>query len=413
MKAPIQVVAIDQLQMSWASLRSQVAPPDDGMAPLPIRVVPSEKKPDAFEVVDGFKRVRAAREAGFREVSVVVEDARGPAAKALLLRANAPRRTLTPMDEARVLQSLLNEDGLTLTAAAKLLGKTRSWASKRHALVRDLTPSLQKAVDEARLPLSVAYPLCGFIEEQQLELGNAILRAGLSATNATALLSTYRSLETDPERQALLGDPLGVLHELSQARPEAALAFSSPTARKLDRYRRLSELLEEVQSDSLPQNILPGEARLLEAERKLLQAKIIACAQALRGVGPQDSSPQAPGPKPVPEEDPAHDPLPSSSGGACSPGPNDHGRGAPEAQVAAAPDQTPRTPAAPDPPERSPGTRPTQTTPFSAPVEPSLHGTEPADPTARPSHTEPSAATSPDGNHSQSPTPQGERNHGL
>ena len=412
MKAPIQVVAIDQLQMSWASLRSQVAPPDDGMAPLPIRVVASEKEPDAFEVVDGFKRVRAAREAGLREVSVVIEDARGPAAKALLLRANAPRRTLSPMDEARVVQSLLNEDRLTLAAAAKLLGKARSWASKRHALVRDLTPSLQKAVEEARLPLSVAYPLCGFIKEEQLELGNAILQAGLSAANATALLSTYRSLETDAGRQALLRDPLGVLHELSQANPEAALAFSSPTARKLDRYRQLSELLEEVQSDSLPQNILPGEARLLEADRKLLQAKIIACAQALRGLGPQDSSPQAPGPKPVPEEDTDHDPLPSSSGGAFSPGPNDHGRHAPEAHAATVPDQTPWTPAAPDPPERSPGTRPTQATLFSASVEASLHGTEPADPTAPPTQTGTASATNPDGNNSQPATPQGGRNHG-
>ena len=367
-----EVVTIEKLHRSWAGLRSQVPVVDDRLAQMPIRVVPSEKEAGCFEVVDGFKRLRAAREAGIRQLPVVVEDARGPQAKGLLLRANAPRRTLSPMDEARGVKSLVDEDGLTLTAAAKLLGKKRPWTSKRYALAQRLARPLEKAVDEGRLSLTVAYALTGFVKDQPLPLAHAMFQAGLSAANALALLSTYRALETDAQCQALLRDPLGTLDELSQARPETVLALSSPAARKLERYRQLSKLLDEFRADVLPGNISPAEARLLEAERKVIQAKIISAAQALCGVSAQSPTTQVQGTVAPPKTD--RPTRPTAAIVSILPQPCEQDGHRQEAPPATDPNQPARTAAAATtttapPPDRSPGTPPTRDASVPSPAD--------------------------------------------
>ena len=68
-----------------------------------------------YEVLDGFKRLARWRGEGHTHVPVVVEeDARARVVgKARLLEANAPRRTLSPMDEARVVRSLADDDQLS------------------------------------------------------------------------------------------------------------------------------------------------------------------------------------------------------------------------------------------------------------------------------------------------------------
>jgi len=74
-----------------------------------------------FEVLDGFKRLAQWRSDGLREVPVVVEPVSGIACKARLLQANAPPKTFSAMDQARVVASLAQQDGLSPCAIAKLL----------------------------------------------------------------------------------------------------------------------------------------------------------------------------------------------------------------------------------------------------------------------------------------------------
>src|SRR3989304_5854090 len=83
------------------------------------------------------------RREGHTHVPVVVEDAgAGVVGKARLLEANTPRRTVSPMDEARVVRSLTAADHLSPTQIAKLLGRGRGWGGRRLTLGRRLTPEL-------------------------------------------------------------------------------------------------------------------------------------------------------------------------------------------------------------------------------------------------------------------------------
>jgi len=279
----LQIVSIEKLRTSLAYLRSQVPPRHFHLEQLPIRVVRCPDDDGYFEVVDGFKRLRGAVENGEKEIGVVIEDATGPQVKALMLHANALERTLSPMDESRVLVSMVEDDDLTIAQAARMLRRKRPWASKRYSLAKRLSLSLHKEVDAGRLPVSVAYALTALNDKQEQEkIAHTIFSAGLSATNALAMVSTYRVLEEASQKQALLHDPLGTLDELSQSSRKSSPVLSSIACRIKERYRCLHEGLDRFLKERSPEAVSVGEARLLEAERKMLVAKIISCADKLR-----------------------------------------------------------------------------------------------------------------------------------
>lgn len=283
-----QVVSIHAVQTSFSPLRSKIPlGQTDGLAPMPIRVIRCPNSPEHFEVIDGFKRFRAAREANLEEISVVVDEVIDvKEAKRLILQSNSPRRTISSMDEARVVKSLVDEHGLTLTATSKLLGRKCAWTSKRYTLAKRLDASLQNALDEKLLTVSVAYSLCRFGKKEQVRMAHAIRQGGLSSTNGLALIATYCALDGEDEKKDLLRDPMGTLSDLAVSK-KPALPLSETASGKLDRYRKLGALLKEFQDDTVGETVSPAESRLLAAERKFIEAQIISCGHRLSGVVPE------------------------------------------------------------------------------------------------------------------------------
>lgn len=122
---------IQSLRTTYASLRPGAIHhlPND-TAELPIRVVPT--KDSAYEVIDGFKRLDGWREQGHELIPVVLEQpCSTEEQKRLMLVANAPPRTLTALDEAKVVFSLLSEDGLSQNNIARHLRRKPHWVARR------------------------------------------------------------------------------------------------------------------------------------------------------------------------------------------------------------------------------------------------------------------------------------------
>ena len=196
----LRVVALAQLRTSYAPLRPGC--PRRGLtrepAALPIRVVP--RADGCFEVLDGFKRLRAYQEHGAAELSVVIEPPSEPVEhKRLLLAANAPPRTSTALDEARVVCSLLDDDQQSVAAVARRLGKRRQWVERRLAIGRHLCPRGQHQLAAGRIGPTLAQRLCD-----------------VPAGEQEALLATHRA----PRPQAHRG--LGLTEHLDRRRPQRA-----------------------------------------------------------------------------------------------------------------------------------------------------------------------------------------------
>ena len=201
----VQFVPLDRLRTTLGCLRGERGDEGVFLAPLPLRVAPAGD--GVYEVIDGFKRLSVWRSEGRREVPVVVELASGFVMKARLLAANAPARTIGPMDEANVTASLADDDKLSLKAIGKLLGRKRAWIQRRLTLSRKLAPALGFLLDQGRLALSTALALCAFGKDAQMKLSGVVDRHALNTREAAAFLASYRAVEDGPTREVLLRDP--------------------------------------------------------------------------------------------------------------------------------------------------------------------------------------------------------------
>ncbi|MGW6857791.1 ParB/RepB/Spo0J family partition protein [Streptomyces xanthophaeus] len=104
-----------------------------------------------YVVVDGHRRLAAAREAGFTTLKVTVNDAFAATDESLLeaaFVANAQREDLTELEEAQALQRLVQHYG-SQHKVAKRLGLTQPYVSQRISLLA-LAPDLQADLAEGR-----------------------------------------------------------------------------------------------------------------------------------------------------------------------------------------------------------------------------------------------------------------------
>ena len=135
------------------------------LQPLLLRKLPAERLQDTFEnletrkaqfeIIAGERRYAAARIAGLRSVPVLVIEADNLAALQLQLIENLHRKNLNPLEEARQLQLLIDEFGMTREDAADSIKKSRTHVYESLRLL-SLQPKAQAALKDGRLSRSLA-----------------------------------------------------------------------------------------------------------------------------------------------------------------------------------------------------------------------------------------------------------------
>lgn len=113
-------------------------------------VVVSAAKNDRYEMVDGFKRLRACRKLGNQSLKARVLEGHGRVLKAAMVQLNRKSGHLGDVEEAMIVASLYRDDGLTQVEIAPLLGRDKSWVSRRIALIERLS---EEVLEHLRLGL--------------------------------------------------------------------------------------------------------------------------------------------------------------------------------------------------------------------------------------------------------------------
>ncbi len=255
----VQFLPAARLRTTYSQFRSCGSlDPDCLLKPLPLRVVAADD--GHFEVIDGFKRLASWLDEGRSAIPVVIES---PGTRAdhkhLLLQANAPRPTLSPLDEACIVFSLIDEDGLTVTAVSKLLGRKKEWVLKRRALATHLSDSSQQALVQGQIGPTLAHHLTGLAFADQDGLLKAANDHRLSAKETMAFIQIWRLAETPSERQHLLSNPLDVMKP-------AAVPTLSVRAQQLEhRLHQVSDALSVLRDIEPLTDLPPAEGRRLDA----------------------------------------------------------------------------------------------------------------------------------------------------
>lgn len=151
-----------------------------------------------YVVIDGNRRLKAAREAGLTTLKVTVDDTFASTDESLLeaaFIANAQRKDLTELEEAQALQRLVTFYG-SQHKAAKRLGMSQSLISQKLSLLA-LTPDLQADLETGRRNVSHVRNLASLPPEKQREEADRRARADAEKKQQRAVKRTASRPETD------------------------------------------------------------------------------------------------------------------------------------------------------------------------------------------------------------------------
>src|SRR5690348_2584992 len=156
-----------------------------------------------YEIIAGERRWRAAQMAGLSDIPAVIRHIPDEAAIAMALIENIQRENLNPLEEARALERLVSEFGLTHQETAQAVGRSRAAVSNLLRLL-ELTAEVCELLEKRMLEMGHARALLALTERrQQTEVALLVARKGLSVRETEALV---RRLQAPPGAAAHTGD---------------------------------------------------------------------------------------------------------------------------------------------------------------------------------------------------------------
>jgi ParB-like chromosome segregation protein Spo0J len=295
----IRQLPVDRIRTGFARLRpGRLRAPGAQLADAPLRVVPTDD--DHYEVLDGFRRFERWSAAGRSSVPAIVERPLSAIDhKRLMLVANAPPRTVTAADEARIVQALIDEDGLTPHAVANLLTRKPRWVARRLQLATRLSPRAFEELAAGRLGPSAAYALTALATEDQDLVLETVLAHRLRATDIEVFVAAYRVADA-VDRRAILADPRRVLA------PDPSPILTPRAAELEGRLAHFRQVLADLRTFALPDDLAEPERRRLEALQRALYEDLVQTVRALASAWPVPTQP-APDETDHPESDTPHD----------------------------------------------------------------------------------------------------------
>jgi ParB/RepB/Spo0J family partition protein len=175
------------------------------------------KGEQGFELVDGYKRLRACRRLDKETLTATMLEVSGRVCKAAIIQLNWSGRSINEMEEALVLQSLHREDGLTQMEIAALLGRDKSWVSRRISLIERLSEDVQQDIRLGLISVITGRELTKLPRGNQKEAADVIVKRRYSTREAAKLIG-YLLSRPRWEYSAILTSPWEVL-EPRQPRP--------------------------------------------------------------------------------------------------------------------------------------------------------------------------------------------------
>lgn len=155
-----------------------------------------------YEIIAGERRWRAAQLAGLAEIPAVVRHVPDEAAIAMALIENIQRENLNPLEEARALERLIAEFGVTHQQAADAVGRSRAAVSNLLRLL-ELAPEVSELVEKRALEMGHARTLLALTQRrQQVEVAALVARKGLSVRETEALVRRLVTPRTAPATPA-------------------------------------------------------------------------------------------------------------------------------------------------------------------------------------------------------------------
>jgi ParB family chromosome partitioning protein len=208
----------------------------------PIVARPVRGAADAYEIIAGERRWRAAQRAGLHEVPVVVIEATDEEALQLAIIENVQRTDLNPLEEADGYRALIRDFSHSQDDVARMIGKSRSHVANTLRL-QTLPDRVKEHIRAGRLSAGHARALVGHHDAERLS--EEIVARGLNVREVEALTAVNRGMASSkhvaPKRKAAdtvamekrLSDALGLVVSIDHRGEKGLVSI---------RYRNLEQL---------------------------------------------------------------------------------------------------------------------------------------------------------------------------
>jgi len=170
-----------------------------------------------YVVIDGFKRLRAART--LKGVSTLQSrrmDLDEQAAKAAIYQLNRLSSRPAELEEAWIVHALVREDGLSQVEAAQLLGRHKSWVNRRLAMLERLCDAAREELRLGLLTPSLARQLTRLPMGNQASALQTARDASLTSTELSGVVDLLLASSTQEQTTFVLEDPHRALRQADE-----------------------------------------------------------------------------------------------------------------------------------------------------------------------------------------------------
>lgn len=144
----------------------------------------------AYEMVDGFKRLRAGRKLGLPTLDARVFQGSRRALKAAIIHLNNESRTLAELETGMVIRSLHREDGLSQVEIGVLLGRHKSFVCRRLRMVEALSDEVLEHLKLGLVSMTIGRELARLPRGNQALALRTIIKHRLTSRETSRLVAT-------------------------------------------------------------------------------------------------------------------------------------------------------------------------------------------------------------------------------
>ena len=162
-----------------------------------------QKKDDYYEIIAGERRWRAAKQAGLKEVPVIIKDYSEQEVVEIALIENIQREDLNPIEEAMAYKRLLTEFNLKQDQVAERVSKSRTAVTNSMRLLK-LSDEVQQMLIENLITSGHARALLAIEDKkQQIQLATKIMDEKLSVRETEKLIKSILNPKQKKEKEEI------------------------------------------------------------------------------------------------------------------------------------------------------------------------------------------------------------------
>lgn len=161
---------------------------------------------DRMTLIDGFKRLRSAKQIGISTLWVSPVTKSSSESKALIYLLNRSR-SFSMITEAMLVRDLVEVEGLNQVEAGVLLERHKSWICRRLSMIRNLAPQVVDDIKLNLVPAGAGPSLAQLPRDNQGDFTVAIQKHKLKSREVKQLVDIWCKAKDPQTRQCILASP--------------------------------------------------------------------------------------------------------------------------------------------------------------------------------------------------------------